>query len=154
MLLFWNSAPQESKLSAQEEKKNVSFRESLFMGLKRRSVVVVVGVLFPWAQQKLAPVIGSPVGDEQRIAFETAKSIVATVVFWGHITMQRIIERLSFFHKLQLISAILWDAFSTSANRMANYVKNADSNVTFLQGEIYEFYKFNPDLAEIVVQDP
>jgi pheromone shutdown protein TraB len=144
----------DSILLGKNDEQNASFTESLYSSIKQRSVLSVVGFLFSWAQQRLASVIGSPVGDEQRVAFDTAKSIGATVVLGDRdytVTMQRVNERMNIIQKLKLICALIWDALWTTTSKMTSYVKNVDSNASFLQDEMDSFYKFNPELADIVV---
>jgi pheromone shutdown protein TraB len=112
--------------------------------------------LLSWLQTTAGHLLGSPVGGEQNAAAHAAKKVGAAIVLGDRniqVTVQRMMDRLKSWQKLQLAVLLVWETLTSTAQRVTEYIKQCEAEEDFVQREMEDLAKHMPVVAEMLMNE-
>jgi pheromone shutdown protein TraB len=69
------------------------------------------------------------------------------------VTIQRIFDKLKLVEKILLVFLFIWETITTSVNRLKDYIRKTENDISFIQKEMKRFRKFLPSFANVVIDE-
>mmetsp|Transcript_40461 Transcript_40461/g.41279 ORF Transcript_40461/g.41279 Transcript_40461/m.41279 type:complete len:776 (+) Transcript_40461:178-2505(+) len=112
--------------------------------------------LLSWMQVKAAKLMGNQLGGEQAAAARVGAKTGAMLVLGDRhysVTIQRIMDKLSFLGKVKLLLIFLWEILTMTVTKLKDYVKKSEADAAFVQTELKKFSEYMPELSDAVISE-